>query len=113
MKNGFRDPGYRVEALGGSFARYNASAEYGAADDDWALYAGVSAFGEQGFRQLSPSSARQLFADVRNRSAVHEAGVSVTLADTEMTGNGPAPVELLAEDRARRSSPIRTSRTTR
>ena len=32
---------------------------------DWALYAGVSAFGEQGFRELSPSSARSLYADVR------------------------------------------------
>jgi outer membrane receptor protein involved in Fe transport len=99
MKNGFRDPGHRIEALAGSFARHQVSAEYGRAWNDLALYAGVAEFGEAGFRDQSRSSAQHLYADLRHASPDHEAGVNVTLADTSLNGNGPTPVELLAQDR--------------
>jgi outer membrane receptor protein involved in Fe transport len=100
MKDGFRDQGYRVQALGGSFGRYQSLAEFGRAFGDWAVYAGVSAFGEQGFRDESPSSARNLYADVRHERDGQEIGLSVTLGHTSLNGNGPAPVELLAQDRS-------------
>src|SRR5262245_45062840 len=67
MKDGFRNPGYRVEGWAGSFGRYTATAEYGHVFDDWAVYAGGSVFGEQGFRDHSPSRASNLYADLRQR----------------------------------------------
>lgn len=100
MKDGFRAPGYRISALGGSFARYQTSLEYGRAFGDWALYAGASVFGEQGFRDHSPTNAKNLFADLRHRTATREVGVSLTMANTNLTGNGPAPIELLQRDRS-------------
>ncbi|HMI92222.1 MAG TPA: TonB-dependent receptor, partial [Polyangiales bacterium] len=99
MNDGYRAPGTRIEALAGSFERYQASAEHGHVWKDWAFYGGVSAFGEQGFRDESPSSARHLYADARQRTPEHEIGINVTLADTDLNGNGPAPIELLERDR--------------
>jgi outer membrane receptor protein involved in Fe transport len=98
MKDGFRAPGVRVEALGGSFSRYLTTAEYGHAWGEWALYAGASVFGEQGWRDHSPSSAQNLYLDVRHRKPGREVGVSMTAANTSLFGNGPAPKEQLAAD---------------
>jgi outer membrane receptor protein involved in Fe transport len=100
MKDGFNAPGYRVEALAGSFSRYRTVAEYGKQFGDWAVYAGVSAFGEQGYRQHSPSNAQNLYADLRNKQADHEVGVNVTLGRSTLYGNGPVPIELLQNDRS-------------
>lgn len=101
MKDGFRNPGHRIEALAGSFARRQVSAEYGrAVVDDWAVYAGASVFGEQGFRDESRSRARTLYADVRHRTLERELGVNLTLTDTDLNGNGLSPVELLERDRS-------------
>lgn len=99
MKNGFRTPGLRLEALGGSFSRYQTIAEYGYRWGDWALYVGGSLFGEQGWRDHSDSSAQNAFFDVRHRESDREVGVSTTLANTRLLGNGPAPTELLSDDR--------------
>jgi iron complex outermembrane receptor protein len=98
MKDGFNAPGYRIEGLAGAFGRYHGTAEYGARFGDWAAYAGVSGFGEQGFRDKSQSSAQNVYADLRQRSANSEVGISATLANTNLIGNGPTPIELLRRD---------------
>jgi iron complex outermembrane receptor protein len=98
-KDGFRAPGIRVEGLTGMFSRYLTTAEYGHSWGPWALYAGASVFGEQGYRDHSPSSAQNLFFDIRNRTPDREVGVSVTAANTSLNGNGPAPTQLIQEDR--------------
>jgi iron complex outermembrane recepter protein len=100
MKDGFRAPGYRVEGLAGSFSRYRTSGEYGRAFGDWAVYAGASAFGEQGFRDYSASSAQNLYADLRHKKPGQEVGVSLTLGHSNLNGNGPTPVEQLEQDRS-------------
>lgn len=100
MKNGWNSPGGRLEASAGSFGRYRATAEYGHSEEDWAAYAGGSLFGEQGFREKSDSSAQSLFSDVRKRGAGYELGASLTLAHTDLTGNGPLPAELLQRSRS-------------
>jgi iron complex outermembrane recepter protein len=98
MKDGFSAPGLRVTGQGGSFSRYMTSAEYGHVWGDWALYAGGAVFGEQGWRDHSESAARNLFVDARYRTAKREVGVSGTFANTDLNGNGPAPVELLHDE---------------
>jgi iron complex outermembrane recepter protein len=101
MKDGFHFEGYRVSGLAGSFGRYQTSAEWGQVSPAGvAFYAGISAFGESGFRDESRSSARHAYADVRQRGDDHEVGLNLTIADTDLRGNGPVPIELLEQDRS-------------
>ena len=95
LKNGFDNTGFRGEISGGSFGRYTATAEYGASRGPWAFYGGASRFSEEGWRVASPSEVTQAFADVAYRDEGVDAGLSFTYADTSLTGNAAAPVELL------------------
>ena len=100
LKNGFDHAGFGGEVSGGAFGRLAATAAYGAAAGSWAFYGGATRFQEDGWRFASPSEVTQAFADVGYRQGGVDAGVSVTYADTLLTGNAPAPVELLAADRS-------------
>lgn len=100
MKNGFRFQKTRLRGLGGSFARHRSVVEHGQAFDDWALYGGMAFFGEEGWRDHSPSQAENMYADVRHRGRRHEVGLDLGVGTSELRGNGPAPVSLLAVDRA-------------
>jgi len=100
LKNGFDNPGFRGEFSGGSFGRMTGTAEYGANSGPWGLYVGTTHFDETGWRVQSPSQITQAVADVAFRSGRTDAGITVTYADTNLNGNGPAPVELLAFDRS-------------
>ena len=100
LKNGFDHAGFGGEVSGGAFGRLAATAEYGVAAGAWAFYGGATRFREDGWRFASPSEVTQAFADLGYRQGGVDAGVSVTYADTLLTGNAPAPVELLAVDRA-------------
>ena len=100
LKNGFDNSGFAGEFSGGAFGRLTATAEYGANNGPWAFYAGATHFTEEGWRVESPSEVTQAFADVGYRAGGVDAGISVTYADTLLTGNAPAPVELLDVDRS-------------
>lgn len=100
LKNGFDHAGFGGEFSAGSFGRVSAAAEYGAASGPWAFYGGAAHFREDGWRVASPSEVTQVFADAGYRQGGVDAGVSVTWADTLLTGNAPAPVELLDVDRS-------------
>ena len=100
LKNGFDNSGFAGEVSGGSFGRLTATAEYGANNGPWAFYAGATHFTEEGWRAASPSDVTQAFADVGYRAGSVDAGISLTYADTFLTGNAPAPVELLDVDRS-------------
>ncbi|HVS25313.1 MAG TPA: TonB-dependent receptor [Gammaproteobacteria bacterium] len=100
-KSGFSHPGTSVEALAGSFGRVELQAETGgAAEDRLGWFVTGSYLDEDGWRDYSPTTAKQLFANVATRTDKRWLGLSVTYADTDLVGNGAAPVELLAQDRA-------------
>ena len=99
MKTGFSFEGAGLEASAGSHGRLFASAESGWNDGANALYAAGSWFEEDGWRDHSPSELIQLYGDAARRFERGEIGVSVTYADSDMNGNGAAPLELLAVDR--------------
>ena len=99
LKDGFSHEGFRGEFSGGSFGRITTTAEYGANNGRWAFYTGATHFEETGWRVASPSDVTQLVADLGYRSNRMAGGVNVTYADTNLTGNAPAPVELLDVDR--------------
>ena len=100
LKNGFEHGGFRGELSGGSFDRVIGTGEFGATRGPWALYVGAMRFDETGWRVASPSEVTQAVADVGYREGWVDAGVSFTYADTSLSGNGAAPVELLAVDRS-------------
>jgi outer membrane receptor protein involved in Fe transport len=95
MKDGFSFQGVRASALGGSFGRWRATLEAGFERGGWAAYAGSDVLHEAGWRDHSPIDMRRLYTDLRHRTGRSELALNATLAHTSLTGNGPAPLELL------------------
>jgi outer membrane receptor protein involved in Fe transport len=98
-KSGFTHAGVTGELLYGSANRITAAATFGAANNDTAYFIAATQSQEDGWRDYSPTRATQVFADVRHRYSAGEIGLSLTYADTDLIGNGPAPDSLLASDR--------------
>ena len=99
MKDGFSFEGARLGVLGGSFGRLRGTLEAGLQRDGWAAYAGVDGLREAGYRDHSPAYAERFYADVRHRGEHHELALNASLANSVLTGNGPAPLDLLAQRR--------------
>ena len=101
LKDGFSADASTVELSGGSFGRMEGSIEARRRAGASALYVAIQGFHEDGWRQSSPSNAGQLYADYGLRfpggGAFH---INVLAADTDLTGLGTTPVQLLAIDRA-------------
>ena len=100
LKNGFDDAGLRGEVSGGSFGRVTGTAEWGDQIGPWGIYLGATGFDEDGWRDHSASTVTQAVADVAYRQGRVDAGVSFTYADSDLNGNGAAPIELLEVDRS-------------
>ena len=100
LKNGFDNSGFQGDFSAGSFERFTGTAQIGASLGRWAVYLGATRFDETGWRPSSDSAVTQAVADLGYRTGRVDAGVSVTHADTRLNGHGPAPVELLAINRA-------------
>lgn len=110
MKNGFNSPGHNLEVLGGSFDRVTTAAESGGNNGVWGYYANVNYFEEDGWRDLSASDALNFYGGLSWRSARSDLNLNISHGDTELTGNGAIPTELLAIDRgAIFTAPDRTS----
>ncbi|RAK59242.1 TonB-dependent receptor [Phenylobacterium hankyongense] len=99
LRDGFSDPGGSATLSAGSFGARNAEVAYGRADGDLGLYVAASARDEDGWRDFSPSRVRQVYADLGLRHGPVELHAGLIAADNDLTGTGPAPVELLAADR--------------
>jgi outer membrane receptor protein involved in Fe transport len=99
LKTGFSDPGAGASASGGSFGRWAVDAEQGGADGGRSVFVMAAATHDGGWRDFSPSDLRQGYADFGWRRDQAEAHLSLLGADNSLTGNGPAPVELLEADR--------------
>lgn len=100
MKNGFDNPGLRAQAIGGSFDRFQGYAEGGWNDGTLGAYVNVEYFDEQGWRDHSPSRALNLFSSFGWRGEGSAVDLDLSYADTDLTGNGASPIQLLEEDRS-------------
>ena len=99
-KDGFSGPVRRASFRGGSFGRYDVEAETGGQNGEFGYYVAGSLNSEDGWRDHSPSTVRRLFGDLGWRATAAKFNISFTGASNDLTGNGPAPDLLLAEDRA-------------
>lgn len=99
-KNGFSHPGTRGQAYGGSFSRVVAQAETGGTfDEDFSYYLTGWFFDEDGWRDFSPSQTGQLFANLGWRGPLSTLDLNISYADTDLVGNGAAPIQLLGINR--------------
>lgn len=112
-KDGFAFPGHRVAFTTGSYARHRVEGEAGGSRGALAYFLTGAVVDEEGPRDFSPSTLRHLFGDLSWRGAASAASIAFTGAANDLTGNGPAPVDLLARDRtAVFTHPDRTSNDT-
>jgi outer membrane receptor protein involved in Fe transport len=95
-KTGFSDPGTRGEAYGGSFGRWSATAETGGHSGAWGWYLMGSRFDEDGWRDLSSSRATNFYGTLSWRGEAASLDLHLGRGDTDLTGNGAAPIEELA-----------------
>lgn len=98
-KDGFTHPGTSVEIYSGSFSRTVARFETGGSSDDtWSYFVTASKLDEDGWRDFSPTDATQLFTKIGWQSDRSSLDLSISAADTDLIGNGAAPIELLEQE---------------
>ena len=98
-KNGFTHPGHSIQASGGSFNRRATEFETGGNNKQFSYFVTGNWFKEDGWRDESESDAKQLFSSFGWRSGDTDIELSLSAADTDLNGNGSAPLELLQRDR--------------
>jgi iron complex outermembrane receptor protein len=98
MKSGF-DGDRSLMVKGGSFGRVFGSAELSQTFGDTAAYVALEGGKDDGWRLHSPSRIARGYADLAWKGDKAEARLSISGADNRLTGVGPTPVDLLAQDR--------------
>lgn len=96
LKNGFTYQGSEINLLGGSFGRGAVAFQHGQRIDNIGLYVAGNKLGEDGWRKHSPSRLNQIYADLGILADKGEFHFNMIGASNSLTGNGTAPVELLA-----------------
>lgn len=101
-KSGDSHPGTEVELQAGSFKRFSGEVTHGRSlGETGHLFIAGSVFGEDGWRQYSPSRVRQLFVKGGQHLGDFAWTLSLTHANNDLIGNGPLPESMLAQDRTR------------
>ena len=100
MKNGFNFTGHEGEASGGSWGRAETSVESGGNNGALGYYLNVDYFTENGWRELSASDAVNVYGAGSYRGTASKLDLGLQYGNTDLTGNGAAPLGLVAIDRA-------------
>ncbi len=99
-KDGFAHEATRAELTAGSFGRVEVQAETGGSlSDELGYFVTASLLEEDGWRDYSPTDARQLFGKLTWLGEGSRLDVSLTRVATDLVGNGAAPEDLLERDR--------------
>ena len=100
-KDGFSDPGYSVGLNYGSHSQRQAEIEAGGHEDSGLYWYGTAnKLKDDGWRELSPTDASQVFGKLGWRGDGTDVALSAAYASTDMTGNGLQDMQLLASDYA-------------
>lgn len=93
----------------GSFGRLRTTLRTGSEQGPWSAFAAFQRDREDGWRDASPSRLNRFFADVGHEGETAGMHISLSLADTDLIGNGLTPVELYEVDNtANFTTPDRT-----
>ncbi len=95
-KDGFSHAGTAFDVSGGSFNRFNGQVETGANEGNFGWFFTLEGFTEDGWRDFSDSDVVQAFGKASWRRDQHETDLSLTVADSDLRGNGAVPLELIA-----------------
>ncbi|MDH5357081.1 MAG: TonB-dependent receptor [Gammaproteobacteria bacterium] len=98
-KNGFTHEGHELEAYTGSFGRDSGSFSSGGNDGTFGYFVTGSITKEDGWRDFSPSRLEQFFSNLSYRNEDTTLDLGITVVDSDLNGNGAAPVELVNTDR--------------
>jgi len=101
MKNGFSYQGGDLELEGGSFGQRSVTAQYGVNSGSVGFYLASRALDWTGWRQFSDDRMRDVYAALSVHTGRATFDLSYTRALNDMQGQGPAPVQELAVNRAR------------
>ena len=94
-KSGHDYPGTEIEGTAGSFGRTSFEASTGGSSGPLDWFLGASLFDENGWRDLSPSHARQVFGKIGWQTDITDLDLSYTLTDDALIGNGVTPQSML------------------
>lgn len=98
-KTGRSFQGLSITGAGGNYGWAEGSVEAGWKNGPWSAYAAVQESHDGGWRRHSSSSLYNGFADLGYDGTSAGIHLKITGADSDLTGNGSSPVELLAADR--------------
>lgn len=98
-KTGRSDPGVEMSGTGGRFGYAEGSLAAGISKGDFSAFFAIQHSSDDGWRAHSPSKLTNGYLDLgfdTDRGGLHLKAIG---ADTNLTGNGVSPVELLAANR--------------
>ncbi len=97
-KTGKSAPGVNIYGALGDYGRREGGGEAGWSRGDYSGYVALQTRREDGWRRFSPSKLTTGFADLGWDGARAGLHIKFSGADSDLTGNGTSPVELLAAD---------------
>lgn len=92
-KSGFTDAHLRASYLMGAWGRHQEQFSNGVNNGTFGFFTAYNHFSEDGWRDFSPSSVRQLFNNATLRLERVELNLSALNVDSDLLGNGLLPVE--------------------
>ncbi len=95
MKDGFSYRGAEINTMGGSFGRFQSSAQWGKQVENFAVYGALEGLHDNGFRNFSASDVRRFYGDVGYKSDASEFHLNMGIANNRFGATATAPVELL------------------
>lgn len=99
MKDGFNYQGTEAEFSGGSFKQKTGTAQFGANNGQFGIYAAGRLLDENGWRFFARDRIRQFYTAVSAHIDAETIDLTYTHADNQLFGPGAAPVQSLVIDR--------------
>lgn len=98
-KTGFSAPGHQLEVYGGSWDRHSEELTSGGNNGTWGYFLDVHNFGEQGWRDFSPTKAKQVLGTLSWQNDRGNLDLTLAANDNKLLGNGAMPVQLQEQNR--------------
>lgn len=97
-KSGFSAPGHSIEAYGGSWGRNSEELQSGWNNGTVGYYMNLRNFGENGWRDFSPTSIKVGFGKWSLQTEETKLNLTLSGNDDSMFGNGAVPIQLARQD---------------